>query len=489
MADFFRFWWSLVSLNGRKTAFRLRRGRGRCPCQSPSDSGRAGVTHCEEAAMWNKPARLRRVCPHLRQGPDGWRCGVNTADVRPFWGRAAAWFGGAAVAAYLVAALSAFVYLRSIGYASVTPLDTMWPQRWSRVTRSRSEFFLHQAKTALSQMDERAMRVSLASAAAAAKDHYEARLAIAQIYSFLAVRNAASQSFTELLADFPAERTRTAVAFHDALLVSRQFDELGALALSELARQPGAEATVWLRGVFGALRGSQWPEQLLTRHADNLERLPEAWRDALKAEARVRATRSIAGFSARPVPLASEHAALLILMGETFAELAPPAAAIDEIIRMAPAIGNFERDRLLYRLHARVGADKAALQAFDAMLRGAGRPAQRERLLAALVEFPHADRIERLVGAASNPRAPFTPAELGSLWVAASACDHAQLRSLALQRLRAHYAVDIEATLPAKFTVANAVLWVRVLPMGRETVWSLVTKVSPRPADLRTATN
>src|SRR5580658_6015424 len=105
-ADLGRFAGTVIPLNLRKSLFRLRRGRGICPCQTPSDSGKAGETACEPVASWHEPRRFQRICPLLRQRPDGaWKCSVNAAEVRPFWGRAAAWVGGSTAAAYLVATL------------------------------------------------------------------------------------------------------------------------------------------------------------------------------------------------------------------------------------------------------------------------------------------------------------------------------------------------------------------------------------------------
>ena len=116
LEDCGRFWWALIALNLSKTLFAARGRRGRWPCQSPSDSGRAWETTCEAKALWNNPARFRRVCPILKKAPDGrWVCSANTADVRPFWGRAAAWFGGAAIALSVAGTILYFVFLRIVG--------------------------------------------------------------------------------------------------------------------------------------------------------------------------------------------------------------------------------------------------------------------------------------------------------------------------------------------------------------------------------------
>ena len=92
--DLGRLYWGLLYWNARKTLFRIAGARGQAPCQHPSDSGAAGVTGCEACAAWSSRARFKRLCPLIASGPDGRRvCGVAAADVRPFWGRAAAVLG------------------------------------------------------------------------------------------------------------------------------------------------------------------------------------------------------------------------------------------------------------------------------------------------------------------------------------------------------------------------------------------------------------
>ena len=111
-ADLFRLVWALLYWNTRKSWFQLRRGRSPCPCQSPSDSGRAYETACVACLSWNEPARFRRDCPLLVSTPQGLRCSVNTADVRPFWRRAFFFYGGGLATLYLTAALTVFIFLR-----------------------------------------------------------------------------------------------------------------------------------------------------------------------------------------------------------------------------------------------------------------------------------------------------------------------------------------------------------------------------------------
>src|SRR6185295_545658 len=110
-----------------------------------SDSGRALETQCDAVMHWDSPARFRRLCPLLVQTPQGWRCSVNTADVRPFWGRAFGYYGGTLVAIYLVCVLSVFIFLRVVGYP-VSVFHVAWPPSWHRVGQARGWFFMEKAR-------------------------------------------------------------------------------------------------------------------------------------------------------------------------------------------------------------------------------------------------------------------------------------------------------------------------------------------------------
>lgn len=477
MGDFFRLWWGLFYWNARKTAFVVRRGRVRCPCQSPSDSGRAGVTHCDAAMTWDRPERFRRVCPALRRGADGWMCSVDTADVRPHWGRALAWWGGATLALYVLAGVAAAGLFRGRGYRDITPLDTLLPMRWERLAAARRAVFLRQAHAALAQHDVAGMWVSLASAAATAPVDYEGRLALAQIYSHLRMGSLADAEFRELLKRFPAQRDRTAVVFHDVLISLGQFDAMGQLALAQLAASPASEQASWINALVVALRGSRDPGQLLRSGGDVMPALPKTWQDAIRTEALVRSGGSAAPNRWPEIPVTKDNAALLIMSAETMADLAPPSVAIDTIVRASPGIGPFESERLLHRLHARIGSEKLARKSFDAMLALARTPGQRERLLAALVDFPDevcAGRLESALGGA----APFSREELGSVWVAAVMGGNEAVRQLAERRLQQSHAITVPPDTPRRFSPASAMVWVKVLPLTRPTATALALRVA-----------
>jgi hypothetical protein len=89
------------------------------------------------------------VCPILKKAPDGrWVCSVDTADVRPFWGRAAAWFGGAAIVLFVAGTILAFGYLRIVGYP-VRLGSVAWPPSWHEVREARASYLFQKAELSL----------------------------------------------------------------------------------------------------------------------------------------------------------------------------------------------------------------------------------------------------------------------------------------------------------------------------------------------------
>lgn len=427
---------------------------------------------------WDRPERFRRVCPALQRSPEGWMCSLDTAAVRPYWIRALGWWAGAAVAAYVLLATGAAGALRARGYRDITPLDTLLPTRWSRVTTARRDVFLRQAQAALAQRDVAAMWVSLSSAAAAAPDDYEVRLALAQMYSHLLMNSLAETEFRDLLQRFPDQRAKTAVVFHDVLVTRGEFEALGRLALGQLAEPDTTEKAAWIRALMLALRGSRDPGQVLRSERDAFAALPQPWQNAIRCEAAVRGGDTAAVDQWLAVPVNQANAALVLAGAETLVDHAAPAAAIEGIVRASPAIGAFESERLLHRLHVREGAEKLALKSFDAMLAHARTAPERERLLAVLVEHPNFDRVNRLASALGNHVAPFAANEAGSVWVAAAIAGNDAVRQLAERRLQHDHGLVVPPDMPRELSGSSVTAWMKMLPLTRETAAALVMKAA-----------
>jgi hypothetical protein len=100
------------------------------------------------ALPWDRPARFRRVCPLLVNTPDGLRCSVATADVRPIWMPVARYYGSAALALYAAGVVSVFAFLQTVGYP-VCIVQVALPPLWHKVAEARGWFFLERSNRAL----------------------------------------------------------------------------------------------------------------------------------------------------------------------------------------------------------------------------------------------------------------------------------------------------------------------------------------------------
>lgn len=271
LGDFIRFWWGLLYWNTRKSYFQLRRQRAPCPCQNPSDSGRARETGCDAAHFWHDPARFRRVCPLVFETLDGPRCSVDAANVRPFWARAAAYYGGAAVAVYVAAVLGAALVLAVVGYP-VSPLALAWPPSWHELRVARSAYFVAKARRSLNENRINEAVLSLDVAYRTNPGNYDAGFQLAQLLS-LGQPEVADQIFAFLMRDHPAQRAGTAEAWLRFLLVHGRLKRAGELAAARVVEDP-AHRPVWLHILFlvtHRLGDDQALLELATRQAAHIE--------------------------------------------------------------------------------------------------------------------------------------------------------------------------------------------------------------------------
>jgi len=271
LGDFLRLWWGLLYWNTRKSLFRRDPGRRRCPCQNPSDSGRARETGCEAAQYWHRPARFRRVCPLLVDTPEGLRCSVDARDVRPFWRRALATYFSAAAGFYLAVALGAFVALRVIGYP-LSPLTLLWPPAWPQVRVARSAYFVAKAQRALNAHQVNEAILSLETAYNSNPRNYDVGLELAQLLS-LGQPDLAERIFAVLMRDHPERRAVTAEAWYRLLVVNGRFDHAATLAAALLLDDP-AQRPAWLHALFFVTRHAhddQPLRDLIAKHATALE--------------------------------------------------------------------------------------------------------------------------------------------------------------------------------------------------------------------------
>jgi hypothetical protein len=260
IGDLGRGAWALVALNARKSLFRWRPGLMPCPCQNPSDSGRANQTACEPVASWHRPERFRRVCPLLRRQPDGaWKCSVNAAQVRPFWGRAAAYGGSGALAVWIAATLAVFVFLRSVGYP-VRFRSVAWPGGWPQIREARARYFFALAERDLRENNPVGASMALSQSYDLDPRNYAAGRILAQLWQ-PGGAEILNRLYRQLMADHPQLRAATAQAWFQALLQHGDFATIATLAQEQLAAQP-AQAGPWLNALLVATRRTGDPSAL-----------------------------------------------------------------------------------------------------------------------------------------------------------------------------------------------------------------------------------
>lgn len=261
IGDFFRFWWALFYWNSRKGWFRLSGAhRDDCPCQNQSDSGLARESRCEAVTQWDKPARFRRVCPLLVETPEGLRCGVEAEGVRPFWGRAVAYAGGAVLALYLVGTTAAYVALRAANY-DISYLVVAWPPRWSELRGAQERLYAARAQSALARGNYQEAILSLEIVCQLNPRNYSAGLALAGLTQVAAQPMVSEHIYERLMRDVPEQRVQTAQIWFRTLLARAHYGKIIPLAATMLSEDP-EQRGAWLNALLFAASQSRDRAQL-----------------------------------------------------------------------------------------------------------------------------------------------------------------------------------------------------------------------------------
>lgn len=392
LADLFRLAWGLWYWNFRKSWFRFRRGRVRCPCQSPSDSGRAFETACEASFSWHKQANFRRVCPLLVPTPDGLRCSANTADVRPFWGRTFALYGGSLAALYLLAALAIFAFLRGVGYP-ISIVHLVWPGSWHRVGEVRGWFFFERANRAFAADRPAEGMLYLVNA-------YEFNPADPHVAFLLAQKLQLSNPvrsdaiYQRLLREQPTQRTAIAQVWFRALLARGDFAAVEALAAREIVAD-SSHASVWLRAFVFANRQTRTLallNELLNSPA------PEAkfWRPLLLVEADLRAGHLESALRELKQPWTKAPAYGLFYQIAELTAHGQALLAVDLLGSYQTRLDDTARATLLLDAYAALGARHNREQLFDSLLAPPLNAPTVNILAANLIRHPDSDLLQRL---------------------------------------------------------------------------------------------
>ncbi|MFI5337546.1 MAG: tetratricopeptide repeat protein [Opitutales bacterium] len=280
--DWLRLFWGALLLNTRKSLW-IWRGRPQpAPCQSESDSGLAGETRCDASAYWGERRRFRRICPHLQQQADGdWRCGVDAAQIRPFWGRAAAWWGGTLTALWLVVTLPAWAVLWKTG-VRVPYWEVAWPGGWSEVAKARGQAYVARAEQAMVARRYDEMVLCLQSALRSDPQNFPAHVYMANLAWAQGNYAVANDRYQAMMRDYPAQRPMVARAWLPKLLVLGDMRGIKEIAQAMLTQDPGA-AGPWSHALIFSARQTDDPVVLV--QAMQLPNLPAAIRPILAANA------------------------------------------------------------------------------------------------------------------------------------------------------------------------------------------------------------
>jgi hypothetical protein len=268
LGDFIRLWWALFYWNTRKTWFRLRGAqRDDCPCQNCSDSGLALDTRCEAVVHWAHPGRFRRVCPLLVETSDGWRCSVEAEGVRPFWGRAACFFGGLLLALYLLGAVTVLTVLRSANY-DVSLVTVVWPPQWHLLRAAREKLYADRAQQALTKGNFQEAMLALEMICEINPRNYSAGLALAGLAQVAAEPYVSSHIYERLMRDVPEKRIATAQIWFRTLLSRGAYDQIMPLAATMLSEDP-IQRGPWLNALLFSARQAHDPQFLVATLEDN----------------------------------------------------------------------------------------------------------------------------------------------------------------------------------------------------------------------------
>ncbi len=400
LTDTFRLGWGALFWNARKSWHIARGRRGRCPCQVPSDSGRAMETGCDAASDYHSPARFRVVCPLLARGADGsWVCSANAGDVRPFWGRALGLLGAGAALALLILSLALFGLLRGIGY-EVRYTQIVWPPAWREFRQMQSAFYLDRAREAQSHGRVAESLLHLSNAYELNPRDHRAGLLLAQLRQ-TGQPLLSDQTYARLFADHPDHRAEIAQAWYRALLARGDFGSAQRIAGERLLNSGPAPGAAWLQAFLFATR--QLGESSAISHLLANAKLPSNLAPLLRAEqtlytapadARVEL---LARLAAEATDAFASYHWPRRLLEEGRGDLVLPIAS-----RREGPLGDREKARLRLDALATLGRDAERASLVRQLLAQPTHPAICELLSSHLIAHPapdllaaYADKLER----------------------------------------------------------------------------------------------
>ena len=487
-ADFFRLAWGLLYWNTRKSWFQLKRGRARCPCQHPSDSGRALETQCEACVQWAKASRFRRVCPLLVETPQGLRCSVNTADVRPFWGRAFGYYGTVLAALYLAGVIGVFVFLRAVGYP-VSIRHVAWPPSWHRVGQARSWFFTEKARQAFAASRTAEAILYLSNAYEVDPGNYIAGLTLAKTMQ-AGQPELSNRLYERLLREHPAQRETTTQEWFRAMVSHGDFDGIQTLARGAvLAGSP--HAPVWMRAIVFATRQNRH-DTALQALRDSTAPAAAVWRPLLDTErlllagryAEARAVLDHADWSHVPSYGIYYQVSELTALGDVF-------AALDRLEIAGPQLDVETRVTLMLDAYARQGARKSLQRLVGGLLAQKLNSAVIKVLSTQLIRQPDPPILDQFYARFQKEQMPFSTENAGAYFSLLCAAgvngDWPKFHALGANIVNAggltqSFLTGVEAFFRGRSTSTRVTSLLPSLPLPLEVNYALIERYPGAPA-------
>jgi hypothetical protein len=224
------------------------------------------------------------MCPLLEVSGGRRVCSVAAAEVRPFWGRAAAIYAGALAALALAAVVATFAAFRAIGYR--VPLYVVaWPPAWHRVSQARADYFYRMALRTLEAGDVRRSFLALGQVHALDPGNIDASRLLAQ---FTEITNPeySDELYAGLVFGRRGDFEKTAQAWLHAVLSRGDFHAVAGLSARMLS-EGGTNVPAWTQGLLFAERmtgDTAEVDRLLAGSA----RIPDEARSALSLARSIR---------------------------------------------------------------------------------------------------------------------------------------------------------------------------------------------------------
>lgn len=492
-ADLFRLAVGLIYWNARKSWFQARRGRSPCPCQSPSDSGKAYETVCEACVSWNRQGRFRRVCPLLVETPQGLRCSANTEDVRPFWNRALAYYGGTLFAIYGAGALAVFLFLRTVGYP-ISIVHVALPPLWHRVTEARGWFFLERSNRAFAEGRTSEGLLYLANSYEFDPQNYNAGLSLAKNLQ-IGQPAQSDKIYGQLMHEHPDKRHFTAQEWFRAQLARGSFDKIAALARDELLSDP-EHAAVWIRALLFA--SSQTGKDAVLRDLARSEK-PEArvWRQLLTTELLLRSGRKAEARAVLegpwPPPTTPQTSFCLFYRVNTLTEMGAAFAAVDLLAKYPNALDREAEVTLKLEAYSALNSAKLLKAQVDELLSPRFTVTNLSIIkivCAQLIRKPDGALFERLWAKVEREKLPMTGETAGAwfslLCTAGAVGDKPRLHEITARLKQASKSPFIalglvEAFFRGETNERRITVFLPILPVPLEVTYALLERYRPPP--------